>query len=119
MFSEPLLQAAFSSHRLNLLPLKEWIYALHWQMWGLLRCWLAFEQKNQLVLELEVWKVHQWLFEWQMLSWASSQTMSLWYLVASVQCHALEEHSPFSHHWQLPWAGPLSPSPSQSLMLFP
>jgi muconolactone delta-isomerase len=93
-FSELLLQAASSSHHRIHLLLREWIYVQHWQMWGQWRCLSAFEQKNQQVVELEVWKAHQPMFEWQMMSWASLQTRLPLCLAASERCHALGEHSP-------------------------
>jgi hypothetical protein len=67
-FSGLLLQVAFSSHHQILLLLREWLYVQRSQMWGRSHRLLAFEQKNQLVLELEVSTVHQLLFEWQMKS---------------------------------------------------
>jgi hypothetical protein len=62
-FSGRLLQAVFSSRRQILLLPRKWLYVQRSQMWGQSHRLLAFEQKNQLVPELEVSTIHQLLFE--------------------------------------------------------
>jgi hypothetical protein len=74
MFSGLLLRVASFSHRRILLLLMEWTYVQRWKKWGRSHYLLTSEQKNQLAPGLEVSRVHQLLFEWQTMSWASLQT---------------------------------------------